>query len=241
MNVSNSSFCPPVMYLMGLMLLVTACSTEYKELSPDHPREECIERNLSVLTTTGVFYEIIDRKGLEVWGTHDFSNESFEEMKIPLWRRTGWFKNEPREGFIDSMEFTQSPGCTEGLFTYKEMYGRDWLKVVNMIELNQKMEGTDGLITRFTLEKYHRVFFFPGKTIYLLHSPEGDQYIALTRDVNRETDDSTIPDNWTVTEHVLTQQLMLELFGTLDVLRMDNEDSFQGPLAADFDIEPYTR
>ncbi|MEL7535249.1 MAG: hypothetical protein AAFN10_28390 [Bacteroidota bacterium] len=228
--------------LIAIGLFVSACSEEYADLGKDNPVEECVERGLKVEKGTEAFYEIIDRKGKEVWGTWDFTAEDFEALKIPLFRRTAWFKNSAREGFVDTMQFMRSPGCPEdGMFTYKEMYGRDWLKVVELIEIRQKIEGTDGLLEGNLLIKYHRVKFYAGKTVFMLSSPDGEQYISLTRDVNRDTDSSSFPDNWSVSSHTLTKDLPLDLFGEVLVIRVDNGDSYQGPLADDFDIEEYTQ
>ncbi|HAA10995.1 MAG TPA: hypothetical protein DCE41_04565, partial [Cytophagales bacterium] len=74
----------------------------------------------------------------------------------------------------------------------------------------------------------------------LLVNPGGEQFISLTRDASRTQEDATLPTQWAVHEHTLTDTLQLDLFGVVEVYRADNGDSFQGPLPADFDIEDYT-
>lgn len=232
---------PIILFLLTSSLLIFSCSEGHQDLANDTPVEFCVERDLRQEEFNRVFYEIIDLGEKEVWGTNEFTEEEFDEFKIPFWRKT-WRKNSPREGFIDSMIFTRSPGCPEdGLFTYKQMFDKDWLKVVNLVEVNQKMEGTDGLLTRFTLEKYHRVWFFAGKEVYILTNPDGEQYISLTRSTQRETDTANLPDGWVLKPYTIKKDMIIDLFGVLDVLRGDNEDSYQGPLASDFDIKEYTQ
>ncbi|HAA18137.1 MAG TPA: hypothetical protein DCP28_04930, partial [Cytophagales bacterium] len=187
--------------LLLLSLLSFACHEYYTDLGENNLPETCVSRPLRDSVFDGVFYEIIDRGGLEVWGTNEFTEESFAEFRLPTGRFL-WEKNSPREGFIDSMQFARSPGCdTDGLYTYKQMFGRDWLKVVQLIALNQRVPDTDNLLRVFELEKYHRVRFYPGKRVILLVNPEGEQFISLTRDASRTQEDATLPTQRAVHEH----------------------------------------
>lgn len=86
------------------------------------------------------------------------------------------------------------------------------------------------MIRETRLEKYHQLTYASGATVYILENPDGEQYIRVSRDLDRNSDTFPLPEGWTLTEHVLSEDLKLELSGTVSVLRTKNEDSFQGPI-----------
>ena len=190
-------------------------------------REDCVYRDPVIgANDEGVGYELIDNQNQEVWLTGDFTLEEFEAYQPPMM----WAKNQPRSGTADGGEFLRSPGCAEdGQYTYLHAIEKEFLNVVKLIDMGSPMDP-QGLVTKTVLEKYHVVIFDAGKTVYILEDPEGLQYILVSRDVNRLTDTFTVPQGWTFTEHLLEEELKVELSENVSVLRVDNEDSFQGPL-----------
>ncbi|MEO1324502.1 MAG: hypothetical protein AAFV59_16035, partial [Pseudomonadota bacterium] len=81
-----------------------------------------------------------------------------------------------------------------------------------------------------TLEKYHRLLYRSGRSVSVLHAPDGDQYIAVSRTVLRLTDANPLPDGWRIETYELTEDFDLDLSGTVVNIRTPNKDSFQGPL-----------
>jgi hypothetical protein len=213
----------PIVFFSALLLIVFILAT----ISPIEAREDCVSRKPS-LEGIGAFYELIDLKNKEVWGTPDFSAEEYNGFSAPFL----WQKNEPRVSMseVSKSGFLRSPGCpAAGQYTYMQAFDRDFLNVVWLISLNQPLDN-DGLIRATELEKYHLLVFPPGATVYILESPDLERFIGVSRSTDRTTDSFTLPDGWNLTEHVLSQELQVELSGTVNVLRTDNEDSFQGPL-----------
>ena len=80
------------------------------------------------------------------------------------------------------------------------------------------------------VRKYHEVTFYPGSTLFVLVSPEGEAYFRITRDADLVTDVPAIPDDWQLVEYVATSTLRIALFEGDLVISTDNEDSFQGPV-----------
>jgi hypothetical protein len=191
-------------------------------------RDDCISRE-PALEGAGAFYELIDPLKKEVWGTPDFTPEEYRELSPPfLWR-----KNQPRTNMSEMLNggnFLRSPGCPQpGQYTYIQAFDREFLNVVKLISMSQSLDG-DGLIRESVLEKYHLLTYASGATIYILESPAGKEYIGVSRDVDRTSDTFTLPEGWNLTEHILSDDLQIDLSGNVSVLRTDNEDSFQGPL-----------
>jgi hypothetical protein len=109
------------------------------------------------------------------------------------------------------------------------------MHVVRLISINGTADD-QGLIRRIELEKYHVLDFAEGRAVSILRSPAGERFIAVSRSLDRTTDTPTVPDGWSLQEHLLNAELRVELLGQVSVLRMDNEDSYQGPLPASFKI-----
>ena len=199
---------------------------------PVGDREDCVSRG-PVYDGEGdgerAGYELFDLLRKEVWATGDFTEEEYAAFSPPFL----WVKNDPRIVMADGGEFLQSPGCSdEGQYTYMQAFDKEFLNVVRFIEMNVPTD-TQGLIRMTKLEKYHRLTYFSGRTVYILQSPTGERYIEVSRSVDRLSDTFTLPEGWTLIEQDLETDLQVELSGNVSVLRTDNEDSFQGPLPDD--------
>jgi hypothetical protein len=214
-------------YLAGILILIILLSG----CSPIEVREDCISQEFS-FEGVGAFYELIDLTGKEVWGTPDFSPEEYAEFSPPFL----WQKNQPRTNMSEMLNagnFLKSPGCSElGQYTYMQAFDKEFLNVVKLVSMEKPLDD-DGLIRETVLEKYHQLTFASGTTVYILEDSDSKQFIGVSRDVNRTSDTFTLPEGWSLLEYVLTEDLQIELSGTVSVLRTDNEDSFQGPLPED--------
>lgn len=188
--------------------------------------EGCVARAPS-LEGDGPGYEVLNLPGRAVWATRDWTPEAFAAFSFPpswlLWR-----KNDPRVGLADRGQFLQSPGCERGTYTHMRAFDRRFVQVVELIDLREPADD-DGLIRRVALEKYHVLSFDTGRTVRVLGSPSGERFVEVSRTLERSSE-PTVPEGWTLTEHHLNKPLRVELLGRVSVLRMDNEDSFQGPL-----------
>ncbi len=207
-----------VLLLLGVVLAI----------SPKGDRDGCIDRAPQRGQKQLTGYELIDIARGEVWVTADWAPETFADFSLPrLW--VTWLKNDPRVTVADTKRFLKSPGCSlEGQFTYMQAFGRDFFQVVQLKQRRMKADD-EGLIRKVLLEKYHLLGYAKGKTVSLLNSPAGDRYILVATTLNR-TSEPTIPPGWSLTTHLLAEDLQVELFGDVEVLRLDNEDSYQGPL-----------
>ncbi|MEL6303678.1 MAG: hypothetical protein AAFQ20_02705 [Bacteroidota bacterium] len=179
---------------------------------------------------TRIGYEILQIKGFNkivVWINKDLSKEAFEAIDLPL----GWLKNQPREGEPDDASFARSPeALTDGEFTDKEHFGHLWRHNATVTDRNVPIPDAEGLIRGIRIVKYHEVTFNEGRTIYVLTAPTGEKYIRISRDAERKTDKPTIPSAWKLSSFVTQVSLTLQLPNPTLNLRMDNDDSFQGPI-----------
>ncbi|MEL6445558.1 MAG: hypothetical protein AAFQ86_15125, partial [Bacteroidota bacterium] len=181
-----------------------------------------------VLGEEGSGYEVLNLAGRDVWATRDWTPEAFEAFSFPatwlLWR-----KNDPRVGLADRAEFLQSPGCERGTYSHMAAFDRRFVQVVELIDLREPADD-DGLVRRVSLEKYHVLHFDAGRTVRVLASPTGERFIEVSWTLLRKAYTPTLPTGWTLTSHRLSEPLRIELLGRVSALRMDNQDSFQGPL-----------
>ena len=88
----------------------------------------------------------------------------------------------------------------------------------------------DGLLRVTSVRKYHEITYNAGSSLVLLVAPSGDVYFRIGRDADRTSDEPTIPSMWQLVEYTTQEPLILELFNGNEVIRTDNEDSFQGPV-----------
>jgi len=210
-----------VFTLLFMVIIMTGCV-------PVGERESCVSRE-PVLEGGEAGYELLDLMNKEVWLTLDFTAQEYAEFSPPVL----WQKNQPRVSMSDSQggEFLRSPGCTDpGLYTYLQAWDKEFLNVVKLITIYEPVDE-QGLIRETTLEKYHVLTYAAGSTVYVLHNPDGERFIGVSRDGDRTSDTFTLPDGWFLTTHVLASEIVVDLSGIVSNLRTENEDSFQGPLS----------
>ena len=206
----------PLIYLIG-------CSKD-DDVSPDEePVTEEVRIGFELVN-------IISPDSILVWTNADIlTQEQFDSIQLPSY----WTKNEPREGMPNFARFLRSPDASQdGDFTTAEHFGYNWLFNAQVIENNVPLPGNNqGLLTGRYIDKYHEVAFNAGRTLSILISPDGEEYILISRDANRATDIPIIPDDWQIEERLITEELTLELPNpTLNIRAENNQDSWQGPI-----------
>lgn len=192
-------------------------------------------------TAEGDGFELIDNLYRQVWGWNNMTQAQFDAITLrPTW--LFWLKNSPRETIAKGF-FVKSPECAnDGEYTWKRMYGWNWLNVTNFVSLNEPVDE-GGLILRSVMWKYQTFTFAPGSYSAQLTAPDGKKYVLVTRDPTRTTDVSTLPAGWTMSPtYTLGRELKVELFGKeTENFRTSNGDSFQGPMPAGFDLSQYAQ
>jgi hypothetical protein len=175
--------------------------------------------------------EIVSPNEILVWiNDEDLSQEEFDYIQLPL----NWRKNEPREGEPDSATFSRSPkAAQDGVFTRENHFGYRWLFNAQVVQTNvQLTDNLNGLLVGNYIAKYHKVQFKAGRTLHILISPDGEEYVRISRDANRTTDTPIIPDTWKIEERIISEVLTLDLPNpTLNIRAQNNQDSFQGPVS----------
>jgi haloalkane dehalogenase len=162
-----------------------------------------------------------------VWVSSEITQEQFDALELP----DGWRKNPTRELSTSGGGFSRSPGAEEdGPLTEAEWFGYTWQHNATVLEAGFAIDD-QGLFNGGYVAKNHTVTYDAGTTIYVLVSPEGDEYIRVTRDPFRASDDPTIPEGWQLVERELSEALTLELPNPTLNIRADNQDSFQGPVS----------
>ena len=195
--------------------------------------------NFNVETSPRVGCEILEFQSINsirVWINLDMTLEEFNAIPIPsideIQFPQGWFKNQPRvgEGGPDAGRFLRSPGAAvDGEFIVEEHFGHMWTHNATVIQINIPMDN-QGLLTATMVAKFHEVTFNAGRTITVLFSPEDDPYVLIGRDLNRTSDEPSIPNLWRLVEYTTPDQLVIMLPEETMNIRADNEDSFQGPV-----------
>jgi hypothetical protein len=175
--------------------------------------------------------EIISPNEILVWiNDEPIEQAEFDSLQLPQ----GWMKNQPREGEPNRSKFFRSPDEEmDDVFIRKEQFGYDWLLNAKVLETNVPLPANDeSLLVGNSIAKHHQVTFHSGRTIFILISPEGEEFIRISRDANRSTDAVTIPEEWRLEERVLTDEITLDLPNpTLNIRVQNNQDSFQGPVS----------
>lgn len=180
-----------------------------------------------------VGYEILEMRAEDeiiVWINQEaMTLEDFEALPL----EAGWFRNQPREGEPDGGTFAMSPGAAEeGDFTVADHYGHPWMHNATVVAANQSVDE-GGLLTANLVAKHHTVTWNAGRTLFVLTSPEGEHYVRVSRDAGRTLEVPTLPPDWSLAEQTIDAELSFELPNPTVNIRADNEDSFQGPVAAE--------
>lgn len=212
--------------LIGVFFLLTT-PWGSKTVVEDSPYE------IELTSETRKGYEVIDLRTKSVWLTTDFTSEEFEALKLPV----SWIKNDSvRVGVADDARFIKSPGCSEsGNYNVELMFGKEFLQVTELIDLGGYIDDTE-LLRMSRLEKHHELVYSTGSTVKTIISPEGSRYILVSRDANRTSEDFDLPTGWLFEEIIITEDLLVLLSGEIEVIRTDNNDSYQGPLDEDFKL-----
>lgn len=174
--------------------------------------------------------EIVSLDSILVWINEDIlTQKQFDSIQLP----SSWRKNEPREGVPNFARFLRSPDASrEGDFTTAEHFGYNWLFNAQVVDNNVPLPSNDeGLLTGRYIAKFHEVSFDAGRKISILISPDGEEYILISRDANRSFDTPIIPDTWQIEERFISEELTIELPNpTLNIRAENNQDSWQGPV-----------
>lgn len=170
--------------------------------------------------------EVISPTEQRAWVSPTMTREQFDALELP----SNWFKNQPRQGDSDSSRFLRSPdGEADGDLLFQPNFGFPMLHVATITEEDITLDD-QGLLRGTQVRKYHEITYYPGSTMVVLVSPDGEPYFRLTRDADRTSEEPTIPEDWLLVEYTVTDKLVIELFESNLVIRTDNQDSFQGPV-----------
>ncbi len=206
------------LWLLALAVLV-ACS----DGGDSHPGQQPQRIGYEVL-------EVQSPSSIRAWISTDIGREEFDALEVPR----GWFKNQPRESAEcspDAGRFIKSPDAeVDGDILEEAFFGFSWFHSATVTRTGVPLDD-GGLLSGSMVRKYHELTFNKGSCLVLLISPRGEVYFRIGRDANRVSDEPAIPNLWRLEEYVAEQKLVFELFDENLVIRTDNQDSFQGPVA----------
>ncbi len=216
-----------LLFLLSISVLSTVLISCEKDEDAKVPEEE------TVTETKRIGFElvqIISMDSILVWANNEIlTQEEFDSIQIT----SGWQKNEPREGMPDYAKFMRSPDANEdGEFTTAEFFGYQWMFNAQIVDANAELpENEEGLLAGRYIEKYHKVTFNAGRTLSILISPQGEEYVLISRDANRITDTPVIPETWQIQEREINDTITFDLPNpTLNIRAENNQDSWQGPV-----------
>lgn len=191
--------------------------------------DECVDRPWPRGEEGGEGYELIDQLYKQVWGNRTMSRAEWDAITLPpTWMF--WLKNAPREVASESGDFMRSPECpTDGLWSYSEFFGYEFMNLTNFIEFNQPL-NEEGTWTKSIMWKYHRLNYAAGSQIWYITDPEGNRYLIVSRDPDRTVENPVLMPGWSMSKrYTLTEDFTYDLFGNdISNIRGDNGDSFQG-------------
>ena len=184
-------------------------------------------------------FELLDQLYKQVWGSASITQEHWDAITLPpTWMF--WMKNSERQPLAKG-SFLRSPECpADGQWSYKNLFGSEWLNLTNFKSLNQPVDE-GGLLTVSVMWKYHQLNYAVGTKLHTLTSPEGKVYIEISRDPNRTSDTAPVPAGWTLSpEFILTSPFTINLLGdAIQNYRLNNGDSYQGPMVDGFTLASY--
>ncbi|MEL6379505.1 MAG: hypothetical protein AAFR69_00030 [Pseudomonadota bacterium] len=199
---------------------LAAIKPESKEACVNQPPE---------LAGQNIGFELIDVLRRQAWITTDWTLEDYSDFSPSLGSH-GLIKNEPRVGFATNTSVLRSPSCDEdGQFTYQTRFGRTFFHIADISQIGPAY-GENRKIKAATVTKYHRLQFDPGQIISVLLSPAGEAFIRVNRPVEVTSIDPELPQDWTIQEFVLSGSWQADLFGKVQVLRLEDGTSYQGPV-----------
>ncbi|NBP86778.1 MAG: hypothetical protein EBU54_16985, partial [Mycobacteriaceae bacterium] len=179
-------------------------------------------------------FELLDQLYKQVWGNASITDAQWDAITLPpTW--LFWMKNSERQPLAKG-SFLRSPECpADGQWSYKNLFGSEWLNLTNFKSLNQPVDE-GGLLTVSVMWKYHQLNYAVGTRLHTLTSPDGKVYIEISRDPNRTSDTAPVPTGWTLSpEFTLTSPFTINLLGdAIQNYRLNNGDSYQGPMDAGF-------
>jgi hypothetical protein len=214
---------PSFLLVLGICSALTGCS-EGGQGTTDLERDA--EVGYEIL-------QIVSPSEIVVWLGRDLTQEEFDDIELP----SDWFKNQPREVDPDEGVFARSPdAAADGQFTDEEHFGHLWRHNATIVEANVPLDD-DELLRQNTIAKFHQIRFDAGRTLVVLVSPDGKQFVRVSRDAGRTSDEPTIPDSWELVEYTTPDELTIQLPNPTLNIRADNEDSFQGPIP-ELDVGP---
>ena len=184
-------------------------------------------------------FELLDQLYKQVWGNASITREQWDAITLPpTW--LFWMKNSERE-LLATGGFLRSPECpADGQYSYKQLFGSEWLNLTNFKSLNQPVDEA-GLITLSVMWKYHQLNYAVGAKVHTLTAPDGQVYIETSRDPQRTSDTAPLPPGWTQSQgYTVTTPFTVNLFGdAIANYRLNNGDSYQGPMVAGFTLAKY--
>jgi len=211
-------------YLIVLLVvfIMSACSSDSaddEEVSITPPEQEEVKVGYEIL-------EAVSENEIIVWVSQEITQEEFNALELP----DNWFKNQPRESDPSGAKFLRSPdAAVDGALEEAEHFGHIFQQNAKIIETNVSIDG-QSLLNGTLVAKYHEITFDAGNVLYLLISPDGEQYVRITRDAGRSSEIPSVPDTWQTGEYQVPESLTFILPNPTMNIRLDNEDSFQGPI-----------
>lgn len=191
-------------------------------------QETCVARNVPQ-THSAQGYGLVDFLGGGVWGTRDWSPEGFESFSIPALRLM-WHKADPRVPVADETRVVQSPGCdAPGEFTFRTAFGREFAQV-STLQSRGPVETYGGLIDMLEVEQHRTLVFHAGRSVPVLTGPDGAQFLQVSQLRDHPGFAADLPEGWSVSPVELTQELTVSHQGPVRLLRLNNGDTFAGPL-----------
>jgi len=211
------------------IFLATLCAATLGfAVSGNATRDHCV-RTAPDTAGQAVGFELIDLIRREAWVTTDWSVEAFATFSPGL-TAPHWFKNDPRQGHAQHAIVLRSPGCSnDGEFTYRSMYDRTFFHIADITRLSGA-GLTGGALVEATVIKHHRLAFEGGGGVTFLVSPDGDHFVGVNRPVDQSTAPITLPDGWVLIELRLDQDWQADLVGEVNVIRLQDGASYQGPI-----------
>ena len=173
--------------------------------------------------------ELLDAATGTVWQCHlPIDYEDYDALELP----NNLVKIGIGCGVMDAHYFRRSPGATEdGPVGEQVIAGRRWIHCANAPQDGPEKPFNDGPL-KLMVDKHHSLLFAAGRTITILRSDQGEQFVQVIAARGGEAL-PPLPEGWSAQGYPTQGETLVDLPSPTVAWFFKDGSSFQGPINAE--------